>query len=118
MRAKDAPAKPASAMVSIAEATICARRAVSMKVRSGLGPYASGRFPRPPGLARWPHPVVRARSAGGRAVAALPSRALGDGGPQVAAVDVWPEAGGEEQFGVRGVPGEEVGGALLGAGTP
>jgi hypothetical protein len=37
-QAKDAPAKPASAMASIAAATICARRAVSMKARSGLGP--------------------------------------------------------------------------------
>jgi hypothetical protein len=63
-------------------------------------------------------PAFALRSAGGRAITALPTRVLGDGVPQVAAVDVWPEAGGEEQFGVRGVPGEEVGRALLGAGPP
>src|ERR1019366_9946148 len=54
-------------------------------------------------------PTFALRSAGGRAVTASPSRVLGDGVPQVAAVDVWPEAGGEGKFGVRGVPGEEVG---------
>ena len=63
-------------------------------------------------------PTFALRSAGGRAVTASPSRVFGDGVPQVAAVDVWPEASGEEQFGVRGVPGEEVGRALLGAGPP
>src|SRR5215472_4522125 len=72
-----------------------------------------------PGVARWPQPPTFAvRSAGDCAVAAPPSRVLGDGVPQVAAVDVWPEAGGEEQFGVRGVPREEVGRALLGTGPP
>ena len=63
-------------------------------------------------------PTFALRSAGDRAVAAPSSRVLGDGVPQVAAVDVWPEAGGEEQFGVRGVPREEVGRALLGTGPP
>lgn len=63
-------------------------------------------------------PTFALRSAGDRAVAAPSSRVLGDGVPQVATVDVWPEAGGEEQFGVRGVPREEVGRALLGTGPP
>jgi hypothetical protein len=53
-------------------------------------------------------PAFALRSAGGRAITALPTRVLGDGVPQVAAVDVWPEAGGEEQFGVRGVPGRKL----------
>ena len=33
---------------------------VSSRGRVRLGSYATGRFPRPPGLARWPHPDVRA----------------------------------------------------------
>src|SRR3984957_10431211 len=71
--------------------------------------------PRCPGVRT---PTFALRSAGGRAVTASPSRVLGEGVPQVAAVDFWPEASGEEQFGVRGVPGQKVGRALLGAGPP